>query len=115
MRLLFCGTPQFAVPTLKHLLARPEFDVLGVISQPDRPRGRGQQISVSPVKDVALAAHLPVHQPEKIRAPEDRKSTRLNSSHGYISYAVFCLQKKTARRQRPITVSLRPLNRWQVQ
>src|SRR6184192_3468304 len=70
MRLLFCGTPQFAVPTLKHLLARPEFDVLGVISQPDRPRGRGQQISVSPVKDVALAAHLPVHQPEKIRAPE---------------------------------------------
>src|SRR5215471_10066450 len=70
MRLLFCGTPEFAVPTLKHLLARPEFPVLGVISQPDRPRGRGHQLSVSPVKDVALAAHLPVHQPEKIRAPE---------------------------------------------
>jgi methionyl-tRNA formyltransferase len=70
MRLLFCGTPLFAVPTLKHLLSRPEFDVLGVISQPDRPRGRGQQLSVSPVKDVALTAHLPVHQPEKIRAPE---------------------------------------------
>src|SRR6266702_32221 len=70
MRLLFCGTPPFAVPTLKHLLARPEFHVLGVVSQPDRPRGRGQQLSVSPVKDVALAAHLPVHQPEKIRNPE---------------------------------------------
>jgi len=70
MRLLFCGTPLFAVPTLKHLLARSEFNVLGVISQPDRPRGRGRQLSVSPVKDVALAAHLPVHQPEKIRAPE---------------------------------------------
>jgi methionyl-tRNA formyltransferase len=70
MRLLFCGTPSFAVPTLKYLLARSEFQVLGVISQPDRPRGRGQQLSVSPVKDVALAAHLPVHQPEKIRAPE---------------------------------------------
>ncbi|MBA0086564.1 MAG: methionyl-tRNA formyltransferase [Acidobacteria bacterium Pan2503] len=70
MRLLFCGTPEFAVPTLKHLLARPEFPVLGVISQPDRPRGRGHQLSVSPVKDVARAAHLPVHQPEKIRAPE---------------------------------------------
>src|SRR5437660_4962055 len=101
MRLLFCGTPQFAVPTLKHLLARPEFDVLGVISQPDRPRGRGQQISVSPVKDVALAAHLTVHQPEKIRGEcnvlhggKDRKSTRLNSSHVAISYAVFCLKKK---------------------
>src|SRR6266581_5466175 len=70
MRLLFCGTPQFAVPTLKHLLAQPEFDVLGVITQPDRPRGRGQQLSLSSVKEVALAAHLPVHQPEKIRAPE---------------------------------------------
>jgi len=70
MRLLFCGTPQFAVPTLKHLLARPEFDVLGVISQPDRPRGRGQQVSLSAVKEVALAANLPVLQPEKIRAPE---------------------------------------------
>ena len=70
MRLLFCGTPSFAVPTLKHLLSRPEFNVLGVISQPDRPRGRGQQLSISPVKDVALSAHLPVHQPEKIRAPE---------------------------------------------
>jgi len=70
MRLLFCGTPSFAVPTLKHLLAESEFNVLGVISQPDRPRGRGRQLSVSPVKDVALAAHLPVHQPEKIRAPE---------------------------------------------
>src|ERR1051325_5024857 len=70
MRLLFCGTPEFAVPTLKHLLVHPEFDVLGVITQPDRPRGRGQQLSVSPVKEVAFAAHLPVHQPEKIRAPE---------------------------------------------
>src|SRR6516165_9117400 len=70
MRLLFCGTPEFAVPTLKHLLARSEFPVLGVISQPDRPRGRGHQLSVSPVKDVARAAHLPVHQPGKIRAPE---------------------------------------------
>src|SRR5215469_15611627 len=70
MRLLFCGTPAFAVPALEHLLARSEFHILGVISQPDRPRGRGQQPSVSPVKEVALAAHLPVHQPEKIRAPE---------------------------------------------
>src|SRR5712664_2088352 len=68
--LLFCGTPQFAVPTLKHLLAQPEFEVLAVFTQPDRPRGRSHQISSSPVKEVALAANLPVHQPEKIRAPE---------------------------------------------
>lgn len=70
MRLIFCGTPQFAVPTLKHLLALPDFQLLGVITQPDRPRGRGQEVSLSPVKEVALAAKIPVHQPEKIRAPE---------------------------------------------
>src|SRR5712692_2082131 len=70
MRIVFCGTPQFAVPTLKHLLAQPDFEIAGVITQPDRPRGRGQELSLSPVKQVAKAAHLPVHQPEKIRAPE---------------------------------------------
>jgi methionyl-tRNA formyltransferase len=70
MRLLFCGTPQFAVPTLKHLLAQPDFQIIAVITQPDRPSGRGQEVSFSPVKEVALAAKLPVHQPEKIRAPE---------------------------------------------
>jgi len=70
MRILFCGTPQFAVPTLKHLLAHPEFEVLAVITQPDRPRGRGQEVSFSAVKRTALAARIPLHQPEKIRAPE---------------------------------------------
>ena len=68
MRLLFCGTPQFAVPSLKHLLAQPDFEALAVFTQPDRPRGRGHQISSSPIKEVALAAKLPVHQPETIRA-----------------------------------------------
>jgi methionyl-tRNA formyltransferase len=70
MRILFCGTPQFAVPSLKYLLAQPEFEVIGVITQPDRPRGRGNEVSFSPVKEAALAANIPVHQPEKIRAPE---------------------------------------------
>ena len=70
MRILFCGTPQFAVPTLKHFLAQPDFELLAVITQPDRTSGRGHQLSNSPVKEVALAANLTVHQPEKIRAPE---------------------------------------------
>jgi len=70
MRLLFCGTPHFAVPTLIHLLAQPDFDIIAVITQPDRPRGRGRQVSPAPVKEAALAASIPVHQPEKIRAPE---------------------------------------------
>jgi methionyl-tRNA formyltransferase len=71
MRIVFCGTPSFAIPTLKHLLAQTDFEIVAVITQPDRPRGRGQEVSFSPVKDAALAANLPLHQPEKIRAPEN--------------------------------------------
>lgn len=70
MRIIFCGTPEFSVPTLRHLLSQPDFEIAGVITQPDRPRGRGQQVSFSPVKETALAAGVAVHQPEKIRAPE---------------------------------------------
>jgi methionyl-tRNA formyltransferase len=70
MRVVFCGTPPFSVPTLKHLLAQPDFQIVATITQPDRPRGRGQEVSFSPVKETALAAGIPVHQPEKIRAPE---------------------------------------------
>lgn len=83
MRIVFCGTPQFAVPSLKHLLAQRDFELLAVITQPDRPRGRGQQVSASPVKEVALAAHLPVHQPEKIRSPEVQQLLE-NISPGFI-------------------------------
>ena len=70
LRIVFCGTPEFAVPSLKQLLSSNSFDVLAVVTQPDRPRGRGQEVSFSPVKETALAAGLPVHQPAKIRAPE---------------------------------------------
>jgi methionyl-tRNA formyltransferase len=72
MRIVFCGTPEFAIPTLKHLLGQPDFHIVGVISQPDRPRGRGQAVSPAPVKTLALAAGLAVHQPEKIRSTEAR-------------------------------------------
>jgi methionyl-tRNA formyltransferase len=70
MRVVFCGTPLFAVPTLKHLLAQTDFQIVAVITQPDRPRGRGHEVSFSPVKEAALAAGMSVHQPEKIRAQE---------------------------------------------
>ena len=76
LRMVFCGTPQFAVPSLKILLSQPEFEILGVFTQPDRPRGRGQEMSFSPVKEEALAAGVPVHQPEKIRAPEVEQQLR---------------------------------------
>jgi methionyl-tRNA formyltransferase len=72
-RVVFCGTPLFAVPALKHLLSQSDFEIAAAITQPDRARGRGQDVSFSPVKETALAAGIPVHQPEKIRAPEARE------------------------------------------
>ncbi len=72
MRILFCGTPHFAVPTFIQLLAQPDIEIAAVITQPDRPRGRGRQISAPPAKEAAIAASVPVHQPEKIRSPEAR-------------------------------------------
>ena len=74
--MVFCGTPQFAVPCLQQLLQQPDFEVAGVFTQPDRPKGRGQGIVCSPVKEVALAAKLPVHQPAKVRAPEVEEQLR---------------------------------------
>jgi methionyl-tRNA formyltransferase len=66
VKLVFCGTPQFAVPTLQALLAAGH-DVALVVTQPDRPVGRNQQMTAPPVKQLALGAGLPVTQPEKIR------------------------------------------------
>jgi methionyl-tRNA formyltransferase len=73
MRIVFCGTPSFAVPTLKAILADPSHHVVAVITQPDRPRGRGQEVSFSPVKQTALDAGIPVEQPVKIRTPEAQR------------------------------------------
>jgi methionyl-tRNA formyltransferase len=70
LRIVFCGTPAFAVPSLQRLIAEPDFEIAGVVTQPDRPRGRGQEIQTSPVKDAAVAAGIPVYQPEKIKSDE---------------------------------------------
>jgi methionyl-tRNA formyltransferase len=69
LRMVFCGTPAFAVPSLRHLIAQPDFRVEAVVTQPDRPRGRGQETGTSPVKDAAVAAGISVFQPEKIKSP----------------------------------------------
>ena len=70
LRIVFCGTPAFAVPALNRLIADRNFQIEGVITQPDRPRGRSQELTPPPVKIAALAAGIDVFQPEKIRAPE---------------------------------------------
>src|SRR5438094_6129640 len=102
MRIIFCGTPQFAVPTLERLLAAG-FTIDLVVTNPDEPSGRSYERKAPPVKIAAEKAGLPVFQPAKLREPatrEDRKSTRLNSSHRTISYAVFCLKKKKKTTQK---------------
>jgi methionyl-tRNA formyltransferase len=69
MRIAFLGTPAFAVPSLE-ALAREGFEIPAVFTQPDRPKGRGQQLAISPVKEAALRLGLAVHQPERVRRPE---------------------------------------------
>jgi methionyl-tRNA formyltransferase len=66
LRVAFFGTPEFAVPTLEALLGS-HHAVVGAVTQPDRPRGRGQRVSESPVKRVALAAGVPVLQPDRLK------------------------------------------------
>jgi methionyl-tRNA formyltransferase len=66
LRIVYFGTPEFAVPTLTRLLAS-RHAVCGVVTQPDRPRGRGQKVSDSPVKRVALEHGVPVFQPQRLR------------------------------------------------
>ncbi len=69
LRFVFFGTPDFAVPSLDALLAAAPHTVVGVVTQPDRPRGRGQKTSDAPVKARALAAGLPILQPDRMRDP----------------------------------------------
>ena len=70
MRVVFMGTPDIAATCLKQILA-DGFDVVGVYTQPDRPKGRGMKMVFSPVKEVALERNIPVFQPENFRADED--------------------------------------------
>src|SRR3954468_13041544 len=69
LRVAFFGTPAFAVPTLDALVSS-RHSVVAVVTQPDRPRGRGQQTTASPVKEAAMAAGIVVLQPEAVKAPE---------------------------------------------
>jgi len=70
VKVIFAGTSEFAVPSLEALIASPQHELVAVITQPDKPSGRGREMRVSPVKEVALAHGYPILQPEKLRAPE---------------------------------------------
>ena len=75
MRVVFMGTPDIAATCLKKVLA-DGFEVVGVYTQPDRPKGRGMKMVASPVKEVALAAGIPVFQPENFREEETVEALR---------------------------------------
>ncbi len=71
MRILFLGTPEFAVPSLERLFAWKDVELVGLVTQPDRPSGRGKTISSGPTKISALQHGIPVLQPEKLsKAPD---------------------------------------------
>src|SRR5437868_4596096 len=70
MKVLFFGTSDFAVPTLEALIASGKHEVLAVVTQPDRPHGRGLQLAVSPVKKAAEAFGLPIFQPRRVRSEQ---------------------------------------------
>jgi methionyl-tRNA formyltransferase len=69
MTLVFLGTPSFAVPTLERIV-QAGHRVMGVFTQPDRPKGRGGELAAPPVKETAVRLGLPVYQPERVRRPE---------------------------------------------
>jgi len=67
MKIVFFGTPQFAVPTLEKLLNNPEIEVLAVVTQPDKRRERGNKLTPSPVKTLAISVNVPVWQPQRLK------------------------------------------------
>ena len=68
MKVLFMGTPDFAVPVLEELIKK--HDVVAVVSQPDKPKGRGKKLQPTPVKAVAVENNIPVYQPKRIKNEE---------------------------------------------
>ena len=75
MRIVYFGTPQFAVPSLQTLIAHPDFEVVAVVTQPDKRRGRGKQVMPSPVKAIATEANRPVWQPARIKKDAETLET----------------------------------------
>ena len=75
MRIFFMGTSEFAVPALKVLISH-KFELIGLVTQPDRPSGRGKRLNPPPVKVVATEHNIPVYQPEKVRKPDFVKTLK---------------------------------------
>ena len=70
IRTLFMGTPDFAVPCLEMLTKRNDIEIIGVVSQPDRQKGRGYKLMPPPVKEFAINAGIDVYQPDSVKTEE---------------------------------------------
>lgn len=86
-KLIFMGTPDFSAAVLKGLLDDSNYDVLAVVTQPDRAVGRKKEIKMTPVKEVALAHNLPVYQPEKISGSEEMAELMTLGADGIVTAA----------------------------
>ncbi|MDV2995577.1 MAG: Methionyl-tRNA formyltransferase [Chroococcidiopsis sp. SAG 2025] len=89
MKVVFFGTPEFAVPTLEKLLSHPEFDVVAVVTQPDKRRGRGNELIPSPVKSVATARQIPVWQPSRVKKDAETLNLLEQSGSDFFVVAAY--------------------------
>lgn len=86
-KLIFMGTPDFAATVLEGLLDDANYDVLAVVTQPDRALGRKKEIKMTPVKEVALAHNLPVYQPEKMSGSDETAELMTLGADGIVTAA----------------------------
>ena len=86
-KLIFMGTPAFSATVLKGILADERYEVLAVVTQPDRAVGRKKEIRMTPVKEVALAAGLPIYQPEKLSGSQEMADLMVLGADGIVTAA----------------------------
>jgi len=87
MKIIFMGTPEFSVPALEKLIS--EFEVCAVFTQPDRPKGRGKNVAMSPVKQLAISCNIPVYQPLKLKKNEEMIELIKNFKPDFIVVVAF--------------------------
>jgi len=96
LRLVFMGTPEFAVPSLE-VLIRHGYRVAAVVTAPDRPQGRGQKLTVSPVKACALQHHIPVLQPTNLKSPDFAQALQSTQANLFVVVAFRMLPEAVWR------------------
>jgi len=105
VRVIYLGTPEFAVPTLKRLIEESDFEVVAAVCQPDRPKGRGNKIVAPPVKQTAEAHGIPVLQPEKLaKAPEIVEAMRSYNADVIVMVAFGQILKEVVLKMPPFGV-----------